>query len=68
MFALMVRLGEQMNVPEGKIEAFEQDGWVVVEKFYSVQPPENVQTPEGAATPAEAVEKVSKRKTKKDAE
>ncbi len=64
MFALMQRAGEQMNVPESKIEAFEKDGWKVVEKVNDTSTPENVQTPEGESTPAEVVEKVSKRKPK----
>ncbi len=64
MHALMERQGERMNVPEGSIEAFEKDGWVVVERIGSTQAPENVQTPEGEIAPAEAVEKVSKRKKK----
>lgn len=65
MYALMESpSGEQMNVPEGKIAAFEADGWKVIEKFNGTPTPEAIQTPEGEATPAEVVEKVSKRKAK----
>jgi len=64
MYALMTRNNEDMNVPEDKVEAFEKDGWKVVRKVYDTPTPEAVQTPEGEATPEEAVEKISKRKSK----
>ncbi len=62
-YALMEKAGEQMNVPAEKVETFEKDGWKVLKKFNDTPAPEAIQTPEGEATPAEAVEKVSKRKT-----
>jgi hypothetical protein len=62
--ALMERAGEQMNVPAEKVEAFEKDGWKVIQKVYDTPTPENVQTPEGESTPEAVVEKVSKRKAK----
>jgi hypothetical protein len=61
-YALMEKEGEQMNVPADKVEAFIDSGWKVIKKVYDTPTPENVQAPEGEETPAEAVEKVSKRK------